>query len=165
MRISDHLLRFQNASKRPKKNGEDGIIEMIEKKSKQTVQADGSQSSLQMADCAYLGDTLPSSPLAAATMEISLPQCGMDDETLHSVLEGLSKECSSASWPETIEAASTQDIHMSLTHQRIGDGDYLSRIICLNLMGNCLTDLSCEVTCIVRTSCVRSYQCDIVCFS
>ena len=157
MRISDYLIKIENICKRPKTNEEDGSVEMIERKYRQPGLAEESYTSHHVAAAAselspaYISSTL-SSPAGAGAMDISLPQCGIDDETLHNVLEALSEECGPVSWPDVPKGASSQDIPMTFFHQHIGDGDYLSRIICLNLKGNSLTDLSCEVRCIVYTS-------------
>ena len=141
----------------------------MEKSLKQTGQVDENHTSLLVAasalelTAAYIGSTWASSPLGAGAMEIPLFQCGLDDETLHNVLEVLI-ESAPPSWCDVIQAPSSssssslpsQDFSMKLDHQRLSEANYLSRIICLNLKGNCLTDLSCEVTYIVRTVCVHS---------
>lgn len=169
-RISDYLLNIEYICKRAK-NEKNDSIEMIEKKSKQTVQVDENHSSLLIAalalelTAAYIGNTWASSPLGAGAMDIPLLQCGLDDETLHNVLEVLS-ESAPASWCDVIQAPSSssplpsEDLYMKLDHQRLSEGNYLRRVICLNLKGNCLTDLSCEVTYIVRTICVHSNHCN-----
>lgn len=165
-RISDYLLNIEYVCKRAK-NEENGSIEMIEKSLKQTGQVEEYHSSLLVAasvlelTAAYIGSTWASSPLGAGAVEFALLQCGLDDETLHHVLEVLS-ESAPASWCDVIQAPPSssslpsQDFYMKLDHHRISEGNYLSRIICLNLKGNCLTDLSCEVMYIVRTVCANS---------
>ena len=91
-RISDYLLNIEYICKRAK-NEKNDSIEMIEKKSKQTVQVDENHSSLLIAalalelTAAYIGNTWASSPLGAGAMDIPLLQCGLDDETLHNVLD------------------------------------------------------------------------------
>lgn len=99
----------------------------------------------------------------AGAIELCLPECGVDDETLSSVLDILKES------PST-EAPSTQAAHpapalgsglgsgsdpgelappprtaSALLKGITGGGDYLDRVLLLNLKGNSLTDLSCEV--------------------
>ena len=159
MKISDYLSRIEIICNNPKKYDEKSKTEMIEMKLNGTSNTERSNSSALIAasvlkyTAAYVGNTCSSSPLGAGAMEISLAQCGIDDELFRSVLEGLSEECSSAPFSDVTEGIPSQDITMTLNHHLIGNGDYLSRIISLNLKGNCLTDLSCEVTYIARTVC------------
>jgi hypothetical protein len=157
-RISDYLHSIEYICKRAK-NEENGGIEMIEKKLEQTVHGDENHSSLLIAasaldlTAAYIGSTCAPSSLGAGAMEIPLLQCGLDDETLHNVLEVLSVTAP-APWCDVIQAPPSssssappsQDLYMKLDHKRLIEGNYLSRIICLTLKGNCLTDLSCEVS-------------------
>jgi hypothetical protein len=171
-RISDYLLNIEYVCKRAK-NQENSSIGMIEKTLERTVHVDENHSSLLVAASAlelteaYIGSTWASSPLGAGAMEIPLLQCGLDDETLHNVLEVLS-ESAPAPLYDVIQAQSSssssplpsQDFSLKLDHQRISEGTYLSRIISLTLKGNCLTDLSCEVTYIVRTVYVHSNHCN-----
>lgn len=104
----------------------------------------------------------------AGAMELCLPECGLDDETLFAVLDILKE------FPST-ESHSTQGPHpapalgsglgsgsgsgsdpraLSLPPMTVsaapakgvtGGGDYLDRILLLNLKGNSLTDISCKV--------------------
>lgn len=154
-RISDYLLSIEYICRRVKNEGNGSI----EKNVKQTGQVEQYHSNLLIAasalelTAAYLGNTFASSPLGAGAMEIPLLQCGLDDETLHNILEVLSQSAP-ASWSDVIQAPPSssssslpsQDFSMKLDHQRISEGNHLSRIIYLHLKGNCLTDLSCEVT-------------------
>ena len=161
MKISDCLSGIEIICSNPPKCNKKCEVEMREMNLNETGKADSSYSSVSIAasvlklTAAYIGNTwsCSSSPLGvgAGAMEISLPQCGIDDELLHSILECLSEEFSFAPFPDVTEEIPSQDIAMTLNHHHIGSGDYLSRIVSLNLKGNCLTDLSCEVTCIART--------------
>ena len=159
MKISDYLSRIEIICNNPQKYDKKIKIEMIETKLNETSNTESSNSSVVIAasvlklTAAYIGNTCSSSPVGAGAMEISLTQCGIDDELFHSVLEGLSEECSSVPFSDVTEGIPSQNITMALNHHLIGNGNYLSRIISLNLKGNCLTDLSCEVTYIARTVC------------
>lgn len=160
MKISDYLTCIERICNNPYKDDEKSKTEIIEKKLHVTSKADSSvmiAASVLKLTAAYIGNTAAcsSSPLGAGAgaMEISLIQCGIDDESLHSALECLSEECSSALFSDVTEEIPSQDITMTLNHHHISNGDYLSRILSLNLKGNCLTDLSCEVKYIGRTVC------------
>jgi hypothetical protein len=97
-------------------------------------------------------------------MELSLADCGVDDETLigvMSILKDPSNTAAPAPYPGTGSSSSSADSSSALclkaTSQPINAasatlarsivsvGDYMSRILLLNLKGNCLTDISCKV--------------------
>jgi hypothetical protein len=97
-------------------------------------------------------------------MELSLADCGVDDETLigvMSILKDPSNTAAPAPYPGTGSSSSSADgssaLCLKATSQPINApsatlarsivsvGDYMSRILLLNLKGNCLTDISCKV--------------------
>lgn len=99
-------------------------------------------------------------------MELSLCDCGIDDETLIGVMSILNDPSSTAAptpYPGTgpgsgscpaesssilcLKAASQSLPSASATLARsiLSGGEYTSRILLLNLKGNCLTDISCKV--------------------
>jgi hypothetical protein len=100
-------------------------------------------------------------------MELSLADCGIDDETLigvMSILKDPSKTAAPAPYPGTGPGSSSSSADSSsalcpkatshpinaasstLAKSIASVGDYMSRILLLNLKGNCLTDISCKVT-------------------
>lgn len=99
-------------------------------------------------------------------MELSLCDCGIDDETLIGVMSILKDPSSTAAptpYPGTgpgsgsgsvdsssilcLKAASQPLPPASATLARsiLSGSEYMSRILLLNLKGNCLTDISCKV--------------------
>lgn len=156
MRLSDILLVIDDVSKKASDKGKskEGDLDPL---MQQMAAIAGELSAATISSGSVTG------PKGA--MELSLCDCGIDDETLIGVMSILKDPTSTAApapYPGTgpsfnslesssalfMKASSHSLITASATLAKsiLSGGDYMSRILLLNLKGNCLTDISCKVS-------------------
>ena len=160
--LSDMLLVISDVSKR--------ASEQLERTNTIQNQGPGSEVTSLLQDLVRTSEELSVTTVGsgsltglAGAIELCLPECGVDDETLFAVLDIL-KESPSTDAPSTQAAhpapalgpglgsgsdpralAPPHRTASALLKGVTGGGDYLDRILLLNLKGNSLTDLSCKV--------------------